>query len=75
MAHTEGWITAFGLQEQEFSASAFMGGLPRREGWRAMERLWTELQNFSVQPMFCSSCGTALVGNEKFCTKCGKPTP
>jgi hypothetical protein len=47
IAQTEGWITAFGLKDQEFSSSAVMGGIPKREGWRAMERLWSMLQDLA----------------------------
>jgi hypothetical protein len=47
VAQTEGWITWYWLREQEFSSTAFAGGVPRREGWRAMERLWSTLQSLS----------------------------
>jgi hypothetical protein len=45
IAQTEGWMTWYWLKEQEFSASALGGGIPRREGWHAMERLWSTLQS------------------------------
>jgi hypothetical protein len=45
--HTEGWIGVYGVREQSFSASALLGGIPRREGWHAMERLWATLRAMS----------------------------
>ena len=45
IAQTEGWMTWYWLKEQGFSSSAIGGGIPRREGWRAMERLWSTLQS------------------------------
>lgn len=48
VTQTEGWITAYGIKDQEFSSSAIMGGIPRREGWRAMERLWNMLQDLAT---------------------------
>lgn len=75
IAHTEGWISAYGVSEQDFSASALAGGIPRREGWRAIERLWGALQAFSIiSSRFCTSCGSSVAENVKFCTQCGKPT-
>jgi len=49
-AHTEGWITLYGFKDQDFSPKALAGGIPRREGWHAMERLWNTLQAFSKAP-------------------------
>lgn len=34
--YVEGWISFLGAGEQNFSRSAVMGAIPRREGWRAM---------------------------------------
>ena len=39
MAQTEGWITVYGLTDQDFSPTALGAGIPRREGWGQMERL------------------------------------
>jgi len=47
-AHTEGWSSALFAKEQEFSSSALMGGIPRREGWKMMEQLWNLLQGLSI---------------------------
>ncbi len=47
IAHTEGWITVYGVKDQDFSPSALAGGIPRREGWHHMEKLWSALQAFS----------------------------
>jgi len=51
IAKTEGWSSAYGLRDQEFSSSAVLGGIPRREGWKAMERLWSMLQNLTPPPL------------------------
>ena len=51
VARTEGWMTWYWLSEQEFSSTALAGGIPRREGWRAMEQLWSILQ-------YLSKCGS-----------------
>lgn len=47
LAETEGWITVYGVSDQDFSPKALGGGLPRREGWRTMERLWSALEGYS----------------------------
>lgn len=74
IAHTEGWITLYGMKDQDFSASALAGGIPRREGWHAMERLWSTLQAFSKAPSrFCPACGRGVAENVNFCPHCGKP--
>jgi hypothetical protein len=39
IAKTEGWIKPFMMSEQEFSPTALMGALPKREGYAQMERL------------------------------------
>jgi hypothetical protein len=46
-AHTEGWSSFLMAKEQEFSSSALMGGIPRREGWKMMEQLWSLLQGLA----------------------------
>jgi hypothetical protein len=46
-AKTEGWISAFMLSEQELSPTAIMGGLPKREGYMQMERLWGMLKELA----------------------------
>jgi hypothetical protein len=71
IAKTEGWISAFGLSEIDFSPTALGGGIPRREGWRAMENLWRDLQSFSKPPRYCRFCGKAI-DNATFCPYCGK---
>ena len=75
IAQTEGWIGVYGISEQSFSATALMGGIPRREGWQAMERLWSTLQAFSKTPSrFCPACGRSIMAeNVNFCPHCGKP--
>ena len=51
LAKTEGWVSAFGLGEEDFNASSIaFGGLPRKEGWKAMERLWGTLESLSKAP-------------------------
>jgi hypothetical protein len=74
VAQTEGWITVYGVSDQDFSASALAGGIPRREGWHAMERLWGTLQWFSKAPSrFCPACGRSIMAETaKFCPHCGK---
>ena len=58
IAQTEGWITIYGFKDVDFSAGAVGAGIPRREGWHAMERLWRTLQAFSKMPSrFCPACG------------------
>lgn len=47
--HTEGYIKAWG-QEQDLSPSAISGGLPRRQGWRAIEDLWNRLASSARAP-------------------------
>jgi hypothetical protein len=56
IAKTEGWITGVTalpsaiiyLPEQEFNESAFsFGGIPRKEGMKAIERLWSTLESLS----------------------------
>jgi hypothetical protein len=59
IAKTEGWITGFTglpgiiayLPEQDFEASSFFhGGIPRREGKKAIQRLWSTLETLSQKP-------------------------
>jgi hypothetical protein len=69
---TEGWIGVYGVSEQSFSAKALMGGIPRREGWHAMERLWATLKAMSRVTRVCPQCGIALSEDVKFCQSCGK---
>ena len=47
IAKTEGWISAFMLSEQELSPTALMGGIPKREGYMQMERLWGMLKELT----------------------------
>lgn len=48
MIQTEGWVTVYGLMEVEFSSSATVaGGIPRREGMKALARLWSALETLS----------------------------
>jgi len=70
--HTEGWIGVYGVSEQAFSASAMLGGIPRREGWHAMERLWAALRAMSSITRVCPQCGKALTEEMNFCQYCGK---
>jgi len=47
-AQTEGWISVYWVAEQDFKQSAMSAaGIPRSEGWKAMERLWSMLENLS----------------------------
>ncbi len=49
-AQTEGWISIYGLTEQDFKPSALnAGGIPRKEGWRVMEQLWSMLESLSKE--------------------------
>ena len=51
IAHTEGWIAVYWISEQEFKTSAMnVGGIPRKEGWRVIERLWSMLESLSKDP-------------------------
>jgi hypothetical protein len=75
LAQTEGWITVYGVADSDFSPTALGAGIPRREGWKAMERLWSTLQAFSLAAKYCPSCGKGLEDtNVKFCPYCGKQT-
>jgi hypothetical protein len=47
LVHTEGWIGVYGVSESSFSKSAFLGGIPRRKGWKTIEQLWTRLRSMS----------------------------
>jgi hypothetical protein len=47
VVHTEGWIGVYGVSESSFSKNAFMGGIPRRKGWKTMEKLWSKLRAMS----------------------------
>jgi hypothetical protein len=58
IAKTEGWVTGvtglpgaiISLPEQDFNASSFFyGGIPRKEGMKAIERLWNTLESLSPQ--------------------------
>ncbi len=59
-AKTEGWIAfippsfwpdARGyVPETEFSESGFFGGIPKREGMKAIKRLWATLEALSKSP-------------------------
>ena len=50
-AQTEGWISIYGLIEQDFKQSAMnVGAIPHKEGWKAMERLWGVLESLSKKP-------------------------
>jgi hypothetical protein len=72
IAQTEGWITVYGVADSDFSPTALGAGIPRREGWNAMEKLWSSLQAFSQSTKFCPSCGKPLESlNLKFCPFCG----
>jgi hypothetical protein len=50
LVHTEGWIGVYGVSESSFSKSAFLGGIPRRKGWKTIEQLWTRLKAMSTPP-------------------------
>lgn len=47
LVHTEGWIGVYGVSEQSFSKSALLGGIPRRKGWKTIEKLWNKLKALS----------------------------
>ena len=47
LAHTEGWIGVYGVSELSFSKSAFLGGIPRRKGWKTIEQLCNRLKSMS----------------------------
>jgi hypothetical protein len=73
---TEGWVTSFFGEEIDYIANyTYWGGIPRREGWQAIERLWAMLQSYSLKPpQVCSACGQAiLIQQSIFCQYCGKP--
>jgi hypothetical protein len=48
LVHTEGWIGVYGVSESSFSKSAFLGGIPRRKGWKTIEKLWAKLRSMSI---------------------------
>ncbi len=51
LAQTEGWVSIYGINEQDFDPSTMLaGGIPRKEGWKTMERLWSTLESLSVKP-------------------------
>jgi hypothetical protein len=50
LVHTEGWIGVYGMSESSFSKSAFLGGIPRRKGWKTIEDLWNRLKSMSNRP-------------------------
>jgi hypothetical protein len=50
LVHTEGWIGVYGMSESSFSKSAFIGGIPRRKGWKTIEQLWNRLKAMSNLP-------------------------
>ncbi len=45
--NTQGWIGVYGMSESSFSKTALMGGIPRRKGWKTMEKLWNKLRVLS----------------------------
>src|SRR3972149_3608192 len=47
LVHTEGWIGVYGVSESSFSKNAFLGGIPRRKGWKTIEQLWNRLRGMS----------------------------
>jgi hypothetical protein len=47
LVHTEGWIGVYGVSESSFSKNAFLGGIPRRKGWKTIEQLWNRLKAIS----------------------------
>jgi hypothetical protein len=50
LVHTEGWIGVYGMSESSFSKNAFIGGIPRRKGWKTIEQLWNRLKAMSRLP-------------------------
>lgn len=81
--HTEGYAKGLG-QEMDFNPSALGGGLPRREGWRAINDLWNRLMWLSSQaappgppaapvpaPAPAATAPPAASGDQVFCTSCG----
>jgi hypothetical protein len=48
LVHTEGWIGVYGVSESSFSKTAFLGGIPRRKGWKTIEQLWNRLRAMSM---------------------------
>ena len=47
VVHTEGWIGVYGISESSFSATALLGGIPRRKGWKTIEKLWNRLEKMA----------------------------
>ncbi len=47
LVHTQGWIGVYGVSESSFSKNAFLGGIPRRKGWKTIEQLWNRLRVMS----------------------------
>jgi hypothetical protein len=85
--HVAGWFM-WGQNEIDFSKDAVMQGVPRREGWKIMERLWNRLKMFPPKPVappaasvaaavqeikrICPQCGRVLTDEVKFCPYCGR---
>ena len=47
LVDVEGFIGVYGVSESSFSATAVLGGLPRRQGWKVMQNLIERLKPFS----------------------------
>jgi len=47
LVHTEGWIGGLGLKESSFSKNPFIARIPRKKGWKVMEKLWNRLRAMS----------------------------
>jgi hypothetical protein len=48
VALAKGWITVYWLREVDFNASTtFAAGIPRKEGMKALGRLWNMLSSLS----------------------------
>jgi hypothetical protein len=83
VVHMEGWFL-LGASQMDFSKDAILHGVPRREGWTIMERLWNRLRMLPNRPAsagavsarvikrICPQCGRVLTDEVKFCPYCGR---
>jgi len=48
LVHSEGYIGVYGFSELGFDAHSFVGGIPRKQGWKVIEDLWNRLRTMST---------------------------
>jgi hypothetical protein len=45
--HTEGWVSMFGVGENNFAENPTLMRVPRKQGWEIISNLWTKLEAIS----------------------------